>query len=474
MLHKQEAYDLIYTLEAIVLLKRIFVFLFLLLPFLAFAEKREVDSKFPYFAFGEKSESILKLDLPLFDIPYQIDAMNTVGHGFFSSYANPGMSQSLAVTVDIYSGFNFGMKKFYDTSNMNSIFKYIIYYGGSILGQYALSFSPWGGFTWMHEEYHRAVMSLYGVNSFNTSYIFGSRVINITDEDLERFKAESPRDFIRAHAAGLESEHLFIDQLQRNNFFYNQNYFSEILYLISTIDIHTYMINKNSRSEINETRIEERDFTGNDNIAWVYDLFRPNEPYSGRGIHPTGNGISRYRNYDDLTDQEQAYFRKVGYWQFANYVSPMMFGFRSLPWPKSDIRWNFAFRHYLTSFGTDLQFNLLLNIDKYNIAFIYHSNQNYDHYFPVIEIEMIDFPIIIKNFCIYFSPRIASGMQPKDQGFFTSEKEFYGLIGSRFDFQIAKKWLPYFEVIAKTDGWVAGNEFIDKNISFRLGISARF
>jgi len=34
----------------------------------------------------------LKLDFPLFDLPYQIEAMNTVGHGFFSSY---GFSNNL-------------------------------------------------------------------------------------------------------------------------------------------------------------------------------------------------------------------------------------------------------------------------------------------------------------------------------------------------------------------------------------------
>jgi hypothetical protein len=99
---------------------------------------------------------------------------------------------------------------------------------------------------------------------------------------------------------------------------------------------------------------------------------------------------------------------------------------------------------------------------------------SYENYFPAIEIEMIDFPISIKDFCIYFSPRIIFGIQPKEQSFFTSEIEFFGLIGSRFDFQINKNWLPYFEVVAKTDGWVAGNEFLEENISFILGISARY
>jgi len=427
----------------------------------------------PFLTFAQNNEPALKLDLPLFDLPYQIDAMNTVGYGFFSSYSNPSMAQSLAITADMFSGFHFGMKRFYNTSNLNNIWKNIIYYGGTAAGDGILMFFPFGGYSWMHEEYHRAVMSRFRVNSFNAAYTLEGIINHVTDEDLERFKTESPADFIRMQAAGIEGGHLLVDRLQRNNFFYNQKHFSELSYWISAIYIHTYIAGKNRMEGLNPN-IEERDSIGRDPPAWVYDLFRPDEAYSGRGIHPSGIGINRYRNLDDLTDKERDYLEKVGYWQFINYVSPMMFMFRSLPFPNSDIRWNFAFRHFLTSFGTDLSFNVFLNIDKFNLAVIYHSYQNYEHYFPALEIEMIDFPILIKEFCLYFTPRLSFGIQPKAQDFFTSEIEFFGLIGSRFDFQIAKNWLPYFEFTAKTDGWVAGNEFLGKNINCRLGISARF
>jgi hypothetical protein len=151
-----------------------------------------------------------------------------------------------------------------------------------------------------------------------------------------------------------------------------------------------------------------------------------------------------------------------------------MFNFKSLPWGETGARWNFAFRHFLTSFGTDLSCNIFFNIDKLNLVAIYHNYQNYKNIFPALEIEMIDYPINIKNLVIYFSPRIIIGVQPADQEFFTSKAEFFGLVGSRFDLQITKNWLPYFEVTAKTDGFVTGNEFLKANVSARLGISARF
>jgi hypothetical protein len=403
--------------------------------------------------------------------------METAGYGFFSSYANPGMAQTLAVTVDMFSGFHYGMKTFYDKSNINIILKNIIYYGGTALGDAAIVYLPFGGFVWMHEEFHRAVMSRYKINSFNTAYTFGGIVNHVTDENLVRFKKESPADFIRMHEAGIETEYLLVNALQENNFFYNKNYFNELVYWIGIIDGHQYIWDRGDAAADrakNEITIAERDFTGADPIAWVYDLFKPDEPYTARGIHPTGTGIDRYRQWGDLTGQEKAYLEKIRYWQFANYISPMMFGFRSLPWGKTDIRWNFAFRHFLTSFGTDLSLKAFLNINTLNFTATYHNYQNYEHIFPAMEIKMVDYPVWIGKFGMYISPEITIGMQPKEQNFFTSEAEFFGLISSRVDFQIHRHWLPYFEVMAKTNGWVAGNEFLEKAINIKLGISARF
>jgi len=434
--------------------------LFLLIVFQAFV------------IFANDETSILKLDLPLFDLPYQIYAMDTVGHGFFSSYANPSMAQSLSIATNLFSGFHYGMRMFYDTSTMNKILKNIIYYGGTAIGDFALFMIPFGGDAWMHEEYHRAVMSLYGVNSFNSVYVFGNYVNNLTDEDLTRFKMESPVNFIRLQEAGIEAEYLLIDTLQKNNFFYNKNHFSEFVYWALLVNEHIYITNPGWKGA--GENIPDRDFTGADPIGWVYDLFRPNEPYTERGIHPSGIGIDRYRTLDDLTDRERDYIKKVGYWQFVNYISPMMFFFKSLPLGNTDIQWNFSFRHFLTSFGTDLVAKLYFTINEFNFITAYHNYQNFEHIFPAIEIEMVDYPVRIGNFGMYISPKLMIGMQPKRQDFFTSEVDFFGLIGSRIDFQIHKYWLPYFELTAKTNGWVAENEFLEKKISFKLGISARF
>jgi hypothetical protein len=44
-------------------------------------------------------------------------------------------------------------------------------------------------------------------------------VSKVSDEDLIRFKDESPADLIRMHEAGIEAQYLLASRLQRNNFF---------------------------------------------------------------------------------------------------------------------------------------------------------------------------------------------------------------------------------------------------------------
>jgi hypothetical protein len=99
---------------------------------------------------------------------------------------------------------------------------------------------------------------------------------------------------------------------------------------------------------------------------------------------------------------------------------------------------------------------------------------NYEHYFPAIEAELVDFPLHIGKLGMYLSPRILIGMQPKNQEFMTATPEFFGFAGIRADFAVSKHFLPYLELNVKTDGWVAGNEFLEGNVSVKLGISARF
>jgi len=82
----------------------------------------------------------LNLDFPLFDFPYQLDAMDATGGNFFTSYSIMSMQQSLAMSQNVYSSFHFGMKQFYNSSPFsNKSTNTAIYYGGVALGDFLLS-----------------------------------------------------------------------------------------------------------------------------------------------------------------------------------------------------------------------------------------------------------------------------------------------------------------------------------------------
>ncbi len=433
----------------------------------------------------------LKFDLTFFDLPYQFDAAKTVNNGtlnfkgFMKGYANPSMQQSLYLTTDIYSITHYGIDKLFKVKKKYRDTKYkFLHISSLLLSNFILTYAPTGD-GWLHEEYHRAVMNRFHVNSFDDMNTFpiGAELVsvnNVKDEDLIRFKSESPADFIRMHVAGIEGGYLLIDRLQKHNFFYQQNLTHEILYALTTINSISYVVGSSKPDVVDvetdkmnkkEKTIEERDFTGFDFSAWAYDLFNPNEAYQDRGVHILGNGIDRYIKTTDLSSDALDYLEKQGNLQFLNLLSPMLFWQKSIKL-NDNINFNFAIRHLLTSFGNDISLNVFLQINENNFIVRYHHANNYKNAFPAIELELFEYPINYANNIFLLSPRVITGTQPKDQSFYTKNHEFLGSFACRIDW-VLKYFSPWVEFSAKTDGWVAGNEFLNNNFSCNLGLSLR-
>lgn len=447
--------------------------------------------------FSQVSDSLktprLNLELQVINLPYHFDAARTTGNGtigvgsFFKGFANPGMQQSLSLTSSIYTAAHFGVDQ---VPGKNSLAATktgkLLHMAALIFSDFILTYAP-GGAGWLHEEYHRAVMTRFHVNSFNDMNTFplGAELVSVNhvkDEDLIRFKLESHADFNRMHVAGIEGEYMLINKLQRNNFFYNGKQTHEILYWLSTVNSIAY-VNASSNPEsvdagtdemnLKEKSVPERDFTGYDFSGWAYDLFNPDEPYEMRGIHPTGTGIDRYIKTTDLSKPALDYLKKQGRLQWLNLLSPMLFWQKSIS-VNNDFRFNFAIRNFLTSAGNDISMNVFLKKGKMNLVIAYHHFMNYQHAFPALELECFEYPCKISSGVFLFSPRIIAGIQPENQSFLTGEYEFSGLAGFRSDWLCKSPVKPYLEITAKTNGWVAGNVFLKKDVSCMIGVSARF
>jgi len=436
----------------------------------------------------------LNVELCIIDFPYFSDAVNTVCEGkpyfggYFAAFANPSMHQSLSLTSSLYSGLHYGINKlfrFNADKSMSFMKKFL--YNFTVIGADWLLLSAPGFDGWLHEEYHRAVMTRFQVNSFNDMNLYplfesAVSVSHVKDIDLVRLKQESPSDFVRMHVAGIEGEYLLVDDLQKKNFFYDQFLPHEFISLLATINSISY-VRICSQAEVidpetdyynkTETDVEERDFTGFDFLAYTYDLFRPNEAYQNRGIHPLGNGIDRYIKTTDLTTEELDYLWMQGNLQWLNIVSPMLFGFRQIAFPRFGFYGNFALHHYLTSFGNDISCNVFIKTIKNKFIFSYHHFQNYERSFPAIEMQMIDVYKKIGSYHLIYTPRIILGFQPYHQAFKTLKSDFLGLAECCAEI-VFDHFAPFIELSAKTNCWVAGNEFLSSNFSMRFGLKLRF
>ncbi|MBC7916115.1 MAG: hypothetical protein H7Y07_18580, partial [Pyrinomonadaceae bacterium] len=199
----------------------------------------------------------IQLDFPLVDAPYIGYAAKTVNDGQVTAgaiargYANPSMQQSLTITTDLYTAVHYGIqRRVANSKRINNLptgwqkrfFNISIHY----LADFVLMYSPLGG-GWLHEEYHRSVMTLGQVNSFDdmNKFPIGATTVSVShvaDADLVRFKASDPKAFIRMHVAGIEGEYLMVDKLQKNNFFYNQSLPFESQYLLTTLNSALYVL----------------------------------------------------------------------------------------------------------------------------------------------------------------------------------------------------------------------------------------
>ena len=436
--------------------------------------------------------SVLKLDFPLFDLPYQIDVMNTAeNNGFLSTYGNPSMNQSMAVTLDVYSSMHFGLKKLYDTLPVSTMWKKAAYYGGTATGILIFAYITPFGYPWMHNEFTRSVLAQFDVTSINNGYNpFDSTggITGISDSALEGFKQKSPADFVRMNSAGIEGYILFSDKMIRNIFLYDLNNLSNFAALFSTWFGAIPHISPALLDYYGITNFDEdidamynydgseksRHIYGYSSINWVYELFRPSEPYSGRGDHPSGNGVARYIKLSQLNSSEKDYLLKQSMLGMLNFLSPAFYGFPSIPLGESGFSGNFAAHHYLTSFGTDTPVEIMLKKRMFNIILTYHNYMNHEHYYFSVETEIIDYPVRILGLDFLFSPRVIIGMQPENQRFMTSNLEFFGLLGLRTDVSVKTNFYVFCDLTAKTAGWVAGNEYLESNISFNAGVSLRF
>jgi hypothetical protein len=425
------------------------------------------------------------LDYNFVDFPFSHKSMDL--SGLSGLISNPSMSQSLNITASLNSLKREGLFRLMNNNPATKRYYRFSVMMADMLTYFPIPLSP----GWEHEEFHRAVLAKHGGNSYNEMNNFPVTkslisVLRVKDEDLIRLKHESPQDMVRMSVAGIEGEYLLGNTINKQAFYYNTKSISftpflsalnSAFYVIicSTKDADEMTDEANSKEGSN---VAKRDLVGMDFLSYTYDLFRPNEPYQNRGIHPSGVGVNRYIKRSQLTDNELSYLRKQGVLQLINFLNPMLFFKNSFTLQEKengdDTRANLYFNHWLSPFGYDISATGLLHYNRHNYAFSLHNYANKYKWFPGIEVETYNYLIgegKLKH-AIPVSSRAMLWLQPKNQLFFAKSGSLGGFIETKVYYPANKHFQPYISVSAKTNGWVQGNVYLERNVSCEFGLRA--
>jgi hypothetical protein len=349
------------------------------------------------------------------------------------------------------------------------------------------------GYAWLHEEWHRAVMSRRGISSFNDVYRFELfadtiAVSRVSDEKLAQLKDRHPAEMVRLSATGYEAEMSLIRAMRADCFFTGRPVYYDLLsWWLTTINAIAYIdvCTSHEADRITDRAnredgadIRRRDFTGLDFTAWVYDLFRPDEPYAARGVHPSGAGVDRYVKYSDLTPQERHYLKLQRSLSLLNFISPQMFGIDRFPAPgrfdQGGASWNFAVSHFLTPFGYSLDTALLLMGGDIRLCVIGRFYANKSRAFPGFEAALVRYPLELRGFRVTAGFTLALWMQPEGQRFRTAAASPGGLLRVNAAIPIAERAEWFVQPEAKSFGWAAGVVYLEEALQVSTGVNWLF
>lgn len=418
------------------------------------------------------------LELPVLEAPWLLEG------GLV-----PSMRQSLWAATDLYELMHFGIGQL-DEAPDAPLWRRVLA-RTLILGADVATTNVPGFLGWQHEEWHRAVLAYRGIDSYNGIYdlqlVAGHVAVSrLEDADLVRLKRDHPADMVRLTAAGLEANYELATELHRVQFFQGtRNWHAgaiALLYVLNTaylarcadpaIDAEIDRANRDEGADVSE-----RDFAGPDCTTWVYDLFRRDEPYEARGVHPSGVGVDRYRTFAGLAPEEQRYLERQRNLSLLNALDPALLGIIRFPGGRlADGRaWsvNANIRHELTSFGYDISLQAFWRLAPVGVFARVHGYANHDRFFPGLDVELLQLPVAVAGVPLSLSARGAVWLQPHEQRFFAKDAQAGGLAGARL--ALARSWIaPYLELEAKTAGWVPANPALDASVTIRLGASLGF
>lgn len=402
----------------------------------------------------------------------------------------PSMAQATSWSNGLYDlgfwGIHAGNNALFRHTNQNSSIGKRILKGvtGYALG---FAFSKYGSElpiplgVWAHEEYHRSVLGVNGIASKNGNWLFSrwdGTVYGVHDSTLANLKTENINGLLYSYVAGVHSgnmttrTNMIMDQFHDRAFYKGPLYLSNALY---TWNYFRFAASPMSDSvkvlapPHENANPEERDYAGSDLNAWIHDMFNPNKPFDARDNFPGGEGENRRIGFSDLTGEEQDYLKRQKQLSLLNFVNPSIFGVNRIRTGEhSNI--GFFFQYYPTHFGNDISLVLPIKTARNNWLIAFHNYNNRTSSFAGLELGIFEKSVHPKcNVTLL----LHGWSQPENQNFFAYEGTAGGAAFAKVDYLITPALRVSVATQAKTKGWVAGNPYLNSNVSVNAGISWR-
>jgi len=321
-----------------------------------------------------------------------------------------------------------------------------------------------------HEEGHRSILTAENIGSISQPY-FNSKgaayVKGVRDTTLIILRDTKLPTYIRLHTAGLESDYMLIGRMENYSAFetdeskryiieYAYRKLNHFFYYFSSLFPSLGYDGDEESDEL------ERDIVGHDVYGAIRHLHRPNMEFY------------RYSKYDDFTNEEKDFVKRVGYRSLLNLLTPFVIGKNNFE-ITSNLKANFGFGYTMSPFGDFIDENVWLSFnEKLNIHTYFRQFQNRDTWFYGGGVNLVDYPVhdkVVLNMSGHF------WQQPKDLDFNTSSS-FWGGSGDlmlRYKlFNKSKKdsfaYLSFdIGISYKTYGYLPEEHYFDETFSFRFG-----
>lgn len=334
--------------------------------------------------------------------------------------------------------------------------------------QFGISFL---GVAVTHEEGHRSILTDLEVGSVSQPFsIFkgAAYVKGVTDETLIDLRDNNLDDYVRLHTAGLESDYAILTRTETLLAFEEDSFENlGIDYLTRKASLLGYYLTNlipDLFSSLEEEENElERDIVGHDLYGAIKNLHRPDIAFY------------RYTNFDDLTNEERKFARKVGWLSMLNIINPMLLGINNFKVNQS-LKANAGLGYTMAPFGGFLDENIWFNYkDRYKIHLYLRQFHNKENLFLGAGVKLFNHSLFADK--VILNSEFHYWNQPENLDFITSAS--ISGVGGALDvgYKIlnedkdASSLYLNLGLSHKGQGFLPEYASLDKRTMFNLGVS---